>query len=122
MMANELDPSTLEPLALEDANTGMGAKAAWPVICDFSALFESAYWNSQFTANADLPARKLASTAPSSEETEFGLVKPSSIVFFIQVSTSTPLSLLNAGLPSASTNAPPLPNSSTAKSQVTPSF
>ncbi len=44
-MANELEPSTLEPLmpaAAPAAKTGMGAKAAWPTICDLVASFESA--------------------------------------------------------------------------------
>src|SRR5215208_8456630 len=109
MMAKELDPSTLEPLTPASApalNTGIGAKAACPAICDLVGSFESLYWNSQFTANTDFPARKSASTAISSEETALGLVRPSSTVCFIQVSASTPLSLLKAGLPFASTNEP----------------
>ena len=100
----------------------MGAKAAWPTICDLVASFESLYWNSQLTAKADLPARKSASTAFSSEETELGLDSLSSMVCFIQVSTWTPLSLLKTGLPLASRKAPPLPNSSAVKSHTTPSF
>src|SRR5574341_141298 len=125
MMAKELEPSTLEPLIPASApalNTGMGPKAACPTICDLEGSFESLYWNNQFTAKADLPAMKLSRTAFSSDDTELGLDKPSSMVCFIQVRTWTPLSLLNTGLPLASTNAPPLPKSRTAKSQVTPSF
>src|SRR5258708_38942158 len=107
MIAKELDPSTLEPLMPASApalNTGIGAKAAWQTICDLEASFESVYWNSQLTAKALLPAMKSASTAFSSEETELGLVNPSSTVCFIQVRTCTPLSLLKTGLPLASTN------------------
>src|SRR5512141_2919965 len=125
MMANALEPSTLEPLTPASApalNTGMGANAALPTICDLDASFESLYWNSQFTAKALLPARKSASTAFSSDATELGLESPSSSVFFIQVSTPTPLSSLKTGLPLASRNAPPLPNSSAVKSHTTPSF
>src|ERR1700690_489134 len=116
-MAKELDPSTLEPLMPASApalNTGMGAKAALPTICDLVASFESLYWNSQFTAKALLPARKSASTAFSSEDTELGLDRPSSMVCFIHVRAWTPLSLLKAGLPLASTNDPPFPNNRTA--------
>src|SRR5512141_252694 len=112
MMANALEPSTLEPLTPASApalNTGIGAKAACPTIWDLLASFESLYWNNQLTANALLPARKSASTAFSSEETELGLLKPSSMVCFIQARAWTPLSLLNAGLPLASTNDPPFP-------------
>src|SRR5689334_11995552 len=112
MMANELEPSTLEPLIPASApalNTGIGAKAACPTIFDFEASFESLYWNNQLTAKALLPAMKSASTAGSSADTELGFVKPSSIVCFIQVRTCTPLSLLKAGLPLASTNDPPFP-------------
>src|SRR5512142_1870794 len=100
MTANELEPSTLEPLTPASApalNTGMGAKAAWPTICDLEASFESLYWHSQLTAKALLPARKSASTAFSSAATELGFVRPSSMVCFIQLRTCTPLSLLNAG-------------------------
>src|SRR5258706_8328629 len=125
MIANELEPSTLEPLIPADlpaASTGIGAKAACPTICDLEASFESAYWNSQLTAKALLPARKSASTAISSDEMALGLLKPSSTVCFIHDRISTPLSLLKAGLPLASTKDPPLPNNKTAKSQVTPSF
>src|SRR5208337_414351 len=125
MIAKELEPSTLElliPAALPAAKTGIGAKAALPTICDLVASFESLYWNSQFTANALLPAKKSASTAFSSDDTELGLVKPSSMVCFIQVNTWTPLSLLNTGFPFASTKAPPFPNSKAVKSQTTPSF
>src|SRR5512143_2298760 len=123
MMANELDPSTLEPVTPAFApasNTGLGATATLPGIWDLVASVESAYWKRQFTANADLPARKLDSTAISSDETALGLLRPSSMVCFIQVNAWTPCALLIAGLPLASTNDPPLPKSSTAKSQVTP--
>src|SRR5512146_2779343 len=125
MMANELEPSTLEPLMPASApalKTGMGAKAACPAMADLEASLESLYWNSQFTAKADFPAMKLSRTAFSSEETELGLDSPSSRVCFIQVSTWTPFSSLKAGFPFASRNAPPLPNSRTVKSQTTPSF
>src|SRR5512146_1848863 len=124
-MANELEPSTLEPLMPASApalKTGMGANAACPTICDLEASLESLYWNSQLTAKALLPARKSASTAFSSDATELGFDSPSSIVCFIQVRTCTPFSSLNTGLPLASRKAPPLPNSSTVKSHTTPSF
>ena len=76
MMANELEPSTLDPLTPASApalKTGIGAKAACPAIFDFEASLESLYWNNQFTAKADWPAIKLSRTAFSSEETELGL-------------------------------------------------
>src|SRR5512146_2835183 len=112
MIANELEPSTLDPLTPASApalKTGIGAKAACPTIFDFEASFESLYWNNQFTAKADWPAIKLSRTAFSSDETELGLLKPSSIVCFIQVRACTPFSLLKAGLPLASTKEPPFP-------------
>src|SRR5512135_3850283 len=95
-----LEPSTLEPLtpaAAPAAKTGMGEKAACPTTWDMEALFESENWYIQFTAKAALPATKLSRTAFSSEEIELGLLRPSSRVCFIQVSTWTPLSLLKAG-------------------------
>src|SRR5512140_2411037 len=125
MRAKELEPSTLEPLTPASApfwKTGIGANAALPTICDLVESLESAYCDSQLTAKALLPARKSASTAASSAATELGFVKPSVIVFFIQVRTPTPLSSLNTGLPASSRNFPPMPNSSAVKSQTTPSF
>src|SRR5512136_910701 len=125
MMPNELEPSTLAPLTPAFApasNTGIGANATLPGICDLVASFESAYWNNQFTAKADLPARKFDATAISSDETALGLLRPSSMVCFIQFRACTPFSLLKIGLPLASRNAPPLPKSSAVSSQTTPSF
>src|SRR5512138_4036677 len=58
IMANALEPSTLDPFTPASApfwKTGMGAKAACPTICDLLASLESLYWNSQFTAKALLP-------------------------------------------------------------------
>src|SRR5574342_97466 len=86
MIANELEPSTLAlltPAPAPAANTGIGAKATLPTTCDLDGSFESEYWNSQCKVKALLPASKSAATAISSDDTALGLVRPSSIVFFI---------------------------------------